>query len=415
MIENHYSVTMNIDGGSVMKLSNRIESLQASPIRKLIPLALQAKAEGKHVYHLNIGQPDIETPSVFLDAIHQFNKKIIPYQLSTGDPNLIKSIQTYYERDHIKIESDEIIITNGGSEALIFSLMAICDSGDEVLIPEPFYTNYNGFTTQTGVMPVPITTLASTGFHLPTQEEIEKLITEKTKAILFSNPGNPTGTVYTLAELEMLKAIALKHHLFLISDEVYRKFVFDEEVGISLGMLKGIEQQSIMIESVSKRYSSCGARIGAVVSKNKELIAQILKLAQSRLSISTLDQVGASALYLLDDDYVSSIKNEYQKRRDIVVSGLNEIPNIFFEIPKGAFYIVVTLPVKDAEEYTKWLLSSYTYENETVMLAPARDFYVNKDLGVRQVRIAYVLESNQLKKAMKILKYSLELYLEIEK
>lgn len=393
-----------------MNYSKRVESLQASPIRKLMPFAIKAKKEGKTVYHLNIGQPDIPTPPCFLEAINQVKDSVIPYQLSNGDPLLIESIKTYFKKDGLIYHDDEMIITNGGSEALIFSLMAICDPGDEVLIPEPFYTNYSGFMAQAGATPVPMITYAEDGFHLPKKEIIEALITDKTKAILFSNPGNPTGTVYHKNELEMLKELALKHNLYIISDEVYRKLVFDDEVSISLGELSGIDDRAIIIESVSKRYSSCGARIGAVVSKNKQLIAHILKLAQLRLSISTLDQVGASALYLLDDEYVSSVKNEYQRRRDIVMEALKKIPNITYKIPKGAFYFVVTLPIDNAENYCKWLLESYSNQNETVMLAPARDFYVHKELGEKQVRIAYVLGEEKLKRAMEIVKESIEDY-----
>ncbi|MGD9910181.1 MAG: pyridoxal phosphate-dependent aminotransferase [Candidatus Izemoplasmatales bacterium] len=393
-----------------MNYSKRVESLQASPIRKLMPFAIKAKKEGKTVYHLNIGQPDIPTPPCFLEAINQVKDSVIPYQLSNGDPLLIESIKTYFKKDGLIYHDDEMIITNGGSEALIFSLMAICDPGDEVLIPEPFYTNYSGFMAQAGATPVPMITYAEDGFHLPKKEIIEALITDKTKAILFSNPGNPTGTVYHKDELEMLKELALKYNLYIISDEVYRKLVFDDEVSISLGELNGIDDRAIIIESVSKRYSSCGARIGAVVSKNKQLIAHILKLAQLRLSISTLDQVGASALYLLDDEYVSSVKNEYQRRRDIVMEALKKIPNITYKIPKGAFYFVVTLPIDNAENYCKWLLESYSNQNETVMLAPARDFYVHKELGEKQVRIAYVLGEEKLKRAMEIVKESIEDY-----
>lgn len=398
-----------------MKISDRVLSMQASPIRKLMPLAQQAKKRGIHIYHLNIGQPDIETPQVFFDAVTNEKMKILTYALSQGEPELIHSIQEYFLKDDIHFDEDEIIVTNGGSEALIFALTAICDPGDEILVPEPFYTNYSGFVQQTGVIAKPITTYVSKGFHLPPYEELVSLISDKTKAILFSNPGNPTGTVYTIQELETLKRVALDKDIFLISDEVYRKIVFDGEIAPSIGILKGIDDRSIIIESVSKRYSSCGARIGSVQSKNKELMKGILKLAQARLSVSTINQVGATQLYLLDDEYVSSIRDEYQKRRDVVLTELLQIPDIKFQIPKGAFYIIVTLPVKDSEEYVKWMLSEYSYQGETVMLAPAKDFYTNKNFGVNQVRIAYVLESVQLKKAMEIVRYSLIEYAKLEK
>ena len=398
-----------------MNLSKRINEMQSSPIRKLVPFAIEAKARGIKVYHLNIGQPDIKTPQAFFDAIHNYQNKVVSYALSPGDPTLIQAIRRFFERDKIYFEQDDIVVTNGGSEAIMFAMQAICDTGDEVIIPEPFYTNYNSFLKETGVKIVPITTMATNGFHLPSSEKIEALITSKTKAILFSNPGNPTGTVLTWDELERLKEIALKYDIFLISDEVYRKLVFDNEITYSLASLQGIENNAIIIESVSKRYSSCGARIGSIQSKNKELMHQIVKLAQARLSVSTLDQVGATALYDLDDAYIDSIRLEYEKRRDIVLSELKEIPNIKFETPKGAFYIIVTLPVNDAEDFVKWMLTDFEINKETVMLAPAEDFYANKGLGKRQVRIAYVLESTQLKKAMIVFKKGIQKYMEKEK
>ncbi|MDD3123700.1 MAG: pyridoxal phosphate-dependent aminotransferase [Candidatus Izemoplasmatales bacterium] len=398
-----------------MNLSKRINEMQASPIRKLVPLAIEAKARGIKVYHLNIGQPDIKTPQVFFDAIKNHKDKVVGYALSPGDPNLIQAIRRFFERDGIHFDSDEIVITNGGSEAIMFAMQAICDPGDEVLIPEPFYTNYNSFLKETGVKIVPITTMATNGFHLPSSNEIESLITPKTKAILFSNPGNPTGTVLTWDELERLKEVALKYDLFLISDEVYRKLVFDHEITHSLGSLKGIDNNAIIIESVSKRYSTCGARIGSIQSKNKELMHQVVKLAQARLSVSTLDQIGATALYDLDDSYIDSIRMEYEKRRDIVISELSQIPNIKFETPKGAFYIIITLPVNDAENFVKWMLTDFELNKETVMLAPAEDFYANKNLGKRQVRIAYVLESTQLKKAMIVFKEGIQKYIQKRK
>lgn len=393
-----------------MKLSDRICHLQASPIRKLVPLAIEAKAKGKKVYHLNIGQPDIPTPPCFYEAVSKGQNQILGYALSPGDPMLIDAMIQFFKRDGMTYSRDDIIITNGGSEAIIFAMQAICDNGDEVLIPEPFYTNYNGFMQETGVIVKPLTTMATKGFHLPQKDEIAKLITPKTKAILFSNPGNPTGTVLHLEEMLMLKEIALEHNLFLISDEVYRKIAFDNEVAYSLGSLSGLDEHSIIIESVSKRYSSCGARIGAIISKNKELTSQIVKLAQARLSVSTLDQIGATALYHLDNTYIDSIRDEYQKRRDIVVAELSLIPEIFFEVPKGAFYIIVTLPFDDSEAFVKWMLTDFDVDNETVMLAPAADFYANKFLGKNQIRIAYVLESIQLQKAMIILKKGIQEY-----
>ncbi len=393
-----------------MNLSKRILDLQESPIRKLMPLAIQAKRLGKTVYHLNIGQPDIQTPAVFFEAIANNQEKVLKYAHSAGEPELIKSIQAYFRKDGIDFDEDEIIITNGGSEALIFTAIALCDPGDEIIIPEPFYTNYNGFMRQTDVKVVPITTMAKNGFRLPSKSEIESLITPKTKAILFSNPGNPTGVVYSETEIKLLAEIALEHQLFVISDEVYRKIVFDGEESISIGSIKGIEDRAIIIESVSKRYSSCGARIGSVQSKNKTLMQQILKLAQSRLCVSTINQIGAAALYQLDDDYVESVRIEYETRRNVVMAGLKEM-GVASEVPKGAFYQIVKLPVKDAEKFVRWLLTDFDVDNETVMLAPAEDFYATKGYGKNEVRIAYVLEAKLLKRAMEILKLGLEKYL----
>ncbi len=394
-----------------MNFSKRILDLQESPIRKLMPLAIQAKLSGKTVYHLNIGQPDIPTPAVFFEAIASHQHKVLRYAPSAGEPELIKSIQAYFYKDGIYFDEDEIIVTNGGSEALIFTAIALCDPGDEIIIPEPFYTNYNGFMMQTDVKVVPITTRAKNGFHLPSKSEIESLITPRTKAILFSNPGNPTGVVYSKKELQMLAEIALGHQLFLISDEVYRKIVFDGEECVSIGSIKGIEDRAIIIESVSKRYSSCGARIGSVQSKNKALMSQILKLAQSRLCVSTINQIGATALYKLDDDYVETVRKEYEERRNVVLAGLANIPGVFCEVPKGAFYQIVTLPIKDAEHFISWMLTDFDVDNETVMLAPAEDFYATKALVKNEVRIAYVLEAKLLKRAMEILKLALEKYL----
>ena len=306
-----------------MELSNRIKKMQESPVRKLVPIATRVKKNGKKVYHLNIGQPDIQTPKVFMEAINKFDTSIIRYSFSQGEPILINAIRKYFARDGITFDEDEILITNGGSEALTFTTIAICDPGAEILVPEPFYTNYNGFTGEVNVSIQPITTKAEEGFHLPLKEDIVKLINPKTKAILFSNPGNPTGTILRLDELEMLAEIAKEHDLYIISDEVYRGFAFDGLKGISMGSIKGVDDRVIVIESVSKRYSACGARIGAVCSKNKELIKNILKLCQARLCVATLEQIGSAELYNLSDDYTKSIKDEYQNRRDIVYKPLS--------------------------------------------------------------------------------------------
>lgn len=393
-----------------MKLSKRVIAMQESPVRKLVPIATRVKKTGKKVYHLNIGQPDIETPSVFMDAINHYDSSIIKYSFSQGEPVLINAIREYFKRDNIIFDEDEVLITNGGSEALTFTTIALCDPGDEILVPEPFYTNYDGFTSAVNVIIKPITTKAENGFHLPCKEDIVKLITPKTKAILFSNPGNPTGTILRLDELQMLAEIAKENNIFVISDEVYRGFAFDGLKSISMGTIKGAENHVVVIESVSKRYSSCGARIGSIQSKNKELMHNILKLCQARLCVATLEQIGAAALYQLDEDYVASIRDEYQARRDIVYKTLQEIPGIICEKPTGAFYVIAKLPVKNAEDFVIWMLEEFDLDGETVMLAPAEGFYASKGLGVDEVRIAYVLNTEDMIRAMHILQKGLEAY-----
>ena len=393
-----------------MKLSNRIISMQESPVRKLVPIATKVKKAGKKVFHLNIGQPDIETPKVFMDAINKYDTSIIKYSFSQGEPVLINAIRDYFKRDGIIFDEDEILITNGGSEALTFATIAICDPGDEILVPEPFYTNYSGFTGGVNVSIKPITTKAENGFHLPQKAEIVKLITSKTKAILFSNPGNPTGTILRIDELKMIAEIANEHDLYIISDEVYRGFAFDGLIGISMGSIKEASDRTIIIESVSKRYSACGARIGSLSSKNKELIKNVLKLCQARLCVATLEQIGAAELYKLSDDYTSSIKNEYQLRRDIVYKTLSEIPGVVCEKPTGAFYVVAKLPVKNAENFIIWMLEEFEDNKETIMMAPADGFYVTEGLGIDEVRIAYVLNTKDMARAMELLKKGLEQY-----
>lgn len=393
-----------------MKLSNRIMSMQESPVRKLVPIATKVKKNGKKVYHLNIGQPDIETPKVFMEAINSYDTTVIKYSFSQGEPALINAIRDYFARDGIIFDEDEILITNGGSEALTFTTIAICDPGDEILVPEPFYTNYSGFTGGVNVSIKPITTKAEEGFHLPSKEDIVRLITPKTKAILFSNPGNPTGTILRIDELEMLAEIAKEHNLYIISDEVYRGFAYDGLKGISMGSIKGVDDRVIIIESVSKRYSACGARIGSLASKNKELIKNVLKLCQARLCVATLEQIGAAELYKLTDEYTQSVKDEYQSRRDIVYKTLSEIPGVVCEKPTGAFYVVVKLPVKNAEDFIIWMLEEFEEDGETIMMAPAEGFYATKGLGIDEVRIAYVLNTTDMKRAMYLLKKGLEIY-----
>lgn len=397
-----------------MKFSKRVLDMQESPVRKLVPIATKVKKEGKKVYHLNIGQPDIETPKVFMEAINNYDTKIIKYSFSQGEPVLINAIRDYFKRDNIIFDEDEIIITNGGSEALIFAAIALCDPDDEILVPEPFYTNYNGFTSAVNVVIKPITTHANNGFRLPSKEELLKLITPKTKAILFSNPGNPTGAIYTKEELQMLADVAIEKDIFLISDEVYRGFAFDGLDSISMGTFKDVSDRVAIIESVSKRYSSCGARIGSISSKNKTLMKNILKLAQARLCVATLEQIGAAALYGLSDAYTKSVKSEYEHRRNIVYETLQKIDGVICEKPRGAFYVVVKLPVKNAEEFVIWLLEDFDIDGATVMLAPAEGFYGTQGLGVDEVRIAYVLEAKEMEIAMNILKEGLIAYNKIK-
>ena len=393
-----------------MQLSKRITFLQESPVRKLVPIASKVKSKGKKVYHLNIGQPDIETPKVFMEAINKFDTSVIKYSFSQGEPTLIKAISDYFARDGIVFNENEILITNGGSEALTFATIAICDPGDEILVPEPFYTNYSGFTGGVNVNIKPITTKAEDGFHLPSKAEIVKLITPKTKAILFSNPGNPTGTILRLDELEMIAEIAIENNLFVISDEVYRGFAFDGLKGISMGSIENVSDHVIIIESVSKRYSACGARIGSLVSKNKDLIKNVLKLCQARLCVATLEQIGSAELYKLSDEYTQSVREEYQSRRDIVYETLSKIPGVVCEKPTGAFYVVAKLPVTNAETFIIWMLEEFEEDGETIMMAPAEGFYATQGLGINEVRIAYVLNKKDMERAMYLLRKGLEKY-----
>lgn len=394
----------------MIRLSKRAEQMPASPIRKLVPFAQTAKKNGTKVYHLNIGQPDIKTPDLFFEAIRSFSAPVLEYALSQGNIDLINSFRDYYKKWDINFEEDEVIITNGGSEALILAYSAIGDYGDEVLVPEPFYANYNGFAVQAGMHVKPITTKAEEGFHLPKKEEIEKLITPQTKAIAISNPGNPTGAIYTREELEMLGELAKKHDLFLIGDEVYREFVYDGLKYTSLMHIKGIEDRVIVIDSISKRYSACGARIGCLCSKNKELMKAIMKFAQARLCVPTLEMVGAIRLANTPKEYFVEVNQEYQKRRDIVYNALRAIPGVVCEKPTGAFYVMAKLPVDDADEFAKWMLTDFSLNNETTMVAPGAGFYATPGLGKNEIRIAYVLNETDLTKAMYLLAEGIKKY-----
>ena len=382
-----------------MRYSERITTMQSSPIRKLAPIASNAKAKGIKIYHLNIGQPDIKTPKVFFEAVKNFNNEVLEYAVSPGLPELISSLQQYYTTYNMDFESDEILVTNGGSEALLFALMATCDPKDNILVPEPFYSNYNGFSQSINVNITPITTKAEEGFHLPSKEKIQSLITSKTKAILISNPGNPTGTVYTKKELYMISEIAKENDLWIISDEVYREFVYDGLEYTSFGNIKEVEDRVIIIDSVSKRYSACGARIGSIASKDKTLIAEILKLCQGRLCVSALDQVGSVELYNTPSSYFTEVNNEYKNRRDVLYNELIKVKGVICKKPAGAFYIVAKLPIENAEDFVIWMLTDFNKDGETVMACPAEDFYATPGLGRDEVRLAYVLKEDDLHKA----------------
>jgi len=391
-------------------LSEKAILMPASPIRKLVPYSEKAKTLGITVYHLNIGQPDIETPEVALNAIKNLDRKVIEYSHSAGFESYRNALSAYYVKNGIRVSPEDIIITTGGSEALIFGFMTTCNPGDEVIIPEPFYANYNGFAVTAGINVVPVTATIESGFALPPITEIEKKITSKTKGIVICNPGNPTGYLYSKEELEQLRDLVKKHDLFLFADEVYREFCYDGAVPFSVMNLEGIENNVIMIDSVSKRYSMCGARIGALISKNKEVMAAALKFGQARLSPPTIDQIAAEAALKTPQSYFDNVVLEYVQRRNIMIQGLNSIPGVFCPNPSGAFYCVAKFPVDDAEKFCQWLLEDFSHEGQTVMMAPANGFYATKGAGLQEARIAYVLNQEDLKKAVICLEKALEVY-----
>ena len=392
------------------KISNKGLIMPESPIRKLVPYAEKAKKEGKKVYHLNIGQPDIETPQVALDAVKNFSSQVVEYSHSAGFESYRKGLASYYQSLGMDVNFDELMVTTGGSEALLFALNSCLDSGDEVIIPEPFYANYNGFSTSAGITVKPISTSINNGFALPPIDEFEKLITSKTKAILICNPGNPTGYLYSKDELETLRDIVKKHDLFLFADEVYREFCYDGNKHLSILNLDGIEDNAVVIDSTSKRYSMCGIRVGCIVSKNKEVISTALKFAQARLSPPTFGQVAGEAALLTPKSYFDDVINEYVSRRDLLVDGLNKIEGVICPKPKGAFYAIAELPVDNAEKFAQWLLEEFDFNNETLMVAPAAGFYSTKGEGYNQVRIAYVLNQESLQNAINCLEEALKLY-----
>lgn len=384
--------------------------MPSSPIRKLAPYADKAKQDGKHVIHLNIGQPDIETPQIARDAIKNTDIKVLEYSPSNGFESYRTGLAEYYTKNDIQVTKDEIIVTTGGSEAILFAFSTCLNPGDEVIIPEPFYANYNGFAASVGVKIVPITATIEDGFALPPIEEFEKKITSKTKAIMICNPGNPTGYLYTKEELEKLRDLIKKQDLFLFSDEVYREFCYDGAVPYSVMNLEGIEQNTVLIDSVSKRYSMCGARIGALITKNKQIIQGAMKFAQARLSPPTYAQVAAEAALQTPDSYFDNVINEYVGRRDILFEGLNKIKGVVSPQPKGAFYCIAKFPVENTEHFAQWLLEEFEYEGNTVMIAPLSGFYATSGLGRNEARLAYVLEKKELELALVCLEKALEEY-----
>ncbi|MFL2567159.1 MAG: pyridoxal phosphate-dependent aminotransferase [Flavobacteriales bacterium] len=391
-------------------ISNKGFNMPESPIRKLVPFAENAKRKGKKVYHLNIGQPDIQTPSVALEAIKNFDNNVVEYSHSAGFESYRKGLASYYQSLDIDVSYNDLMVTTGGSEALLFALNSCLDAGDEIIIPEPFYANYNGFSISAGITVKPISTSISNGFALPPIEDFVKLITPKTKAILICNPGNPTGYLYSQEELELLRDVVKKYNLFLFADEVYREFCYDGNSHCSVLSLDGLEKHAVVIDSTSKRYSMCGIRVGCIVSKNPEVINTALKFAQARLSPPTFGQVAGEAALSTPKSYFEDVINEYVSRRDLLVDGLNKIDGVICPKPKGAFYAIAQLPVDNAEKFAQWLLEEFDYQNETLMVAPAAGFYSTEGEGNNQVRIAYVLNQDSLKRAIKCLEQALIQY-----
>lgn len=393
------------------KISMRAENMPASPVRKLVPYALQAKQKGVKVYHLNIGQPDIETPETALNAVKNIDLKVFEYALSEGNIEYRTALKNYYHSlGFSDLTTDNFIVTNGGSEALNFAISTLCDDGDEVIIPEPYYANYNGFTNTFNVNVVAIPSSIDTGFALPPMEEFEKKITEKTRAIIICNPGNPTGYLYTREELQKLAEIALKHDIVIISDEVYREYVYDGKQQISMFEFPELAENCIVIDSESKRYSMCGARIGCLITRSKKIHDATMLFAQARLSPVLLGQIAATAAHQNDTEYILNVRAEYTKRRNLLVDLLNGIPGVICPKPKGAFYCVAELPVDDTDEFAQWLLESYEYHKETVMVAPMSGFYSNPEFGKKQVRMAYVLKEEDLRRSVELLNDALQKY-----
>ena len=393
-----------------MKFSGKIEKCGLSPMRKFAPYAAEAKAQGKKVYHLNIGQPDIATPEAYFDAVKNFSQPVLAYAPSDGVPVMIEAVRAYYEKIGAPLTNKNILISTGGSEALQMALSCILDDGDEIIVPEPFYPNYSTFVTLTGATIRPITTKPEEGYKFAIRERVEAAINEHTRAIMFTNPGNPTGTVLTEEELKLMADIAKEHNLFIIGDEVYREFVYGGEKLMSLLQLEGYEENVIVIDSVSKRFSACGARIGCMITRNQELYNNAMKWCQGRLCASTIDQVASAALYSVGPEYFEAVREEYCARKDALVEGLKQIPGVVYSEPKGAFYVMAALPVDDAEKLQMFLRQEFEDNGETVMYAPAEKFYKTPDTGKNEIRMAYVINKEDLTRAMELLKKGIEAY-----
>ena len=393
-----------------MKLSQKITACELSPIRKFYPYAVQAQERGIKIHHLNIGQPDIQTPEAYFEALANYRENVLAYAPSPGIPALLEAVQAYYARIGVDFSIDDILITTGGSEALLIAMLCILDEGSEILVPEPFYPNYHTFIRMAGGKIRPIRTTPEDGYRYATSEQIEPQINEYTRAILITNPGNPTGTVLTQQELRLVADIAKEHDLYLICDEVYREFVYDGEKLTSVASFRDIDENLILIDSVSKRFSACGARIGALLSRNRALMENAMKYAQARLSVATLDQVGAAALYGVEPSYFEATREEYQHRRDVCYRKLLEIPGVVTTEPKGAFYTMAKLPVDDAEEFQMYLLKEFSDRDETVMFAPGSGFYATEGAGLSEIRIAYVRCAEELERALDLLRIAIERY-----
>ena len=387
-----------------MKISINANRCEPSPMRKFHPLAVKAQQEGKKIYHLNIGQPDLKTPEAYFDAVRAFDPGTLEYEASPGMPVLIDAIRNYYSNIGVDLEPNDVLITTGGSEALLLTCLSILDPYTEVIVPEPYYPNYTTFVHAAGGRIRALPTRPEEGYRYANRKRIESLITKNTRAIMITNPGNPTGVVLTEEEMRMIADVAKKHNLFLICDEVYREFCYDDKFGVPcMGRFKDIDENLVIIDSVSKRFSACGARVGCVVTKNKELQQALLKFCQSRLSVATVDQVGAAALYSVDEEFYRASKAEYRKRRDLVISKLRQIPGVEVEEPMGAFYVMASLPVDDADKFQQWLLESFDHNGDTVMFAPGAPFYETPGKGYNEVRIAYVRDCEELERAMDLL------------